>query len=169
MDVVLRRAGSTLVVVTPYDFGTGDPFAGSLGDFLRTRAERVSGGVITDVAWDFDPKPKVIRRDKTTDLDIYAPGDPSLPAYAALAGRLRDRIPATPPAAREAVGALRLVGASAHRLWLAAPSIEARDTLGKVPGARAALVTAIQAVQRHEVPLYRVIVDPSYRGKRVLI
>lgn len=37
LDVFLRRVGSTLVVATPYDFGTGDPFDGALGDRWRAR------------------------------------------------------------------------------------------------------------------------------------
>jgi hypothetical protein len=40
-------------------------------------------------------------------------------------------------------GRLRLVAVSRHRLWFAAPSSEAAGELGSVPGARAALVTAV--------------------------
>lgn len=69
----------------------------------------------------------------------------------------------------DVVGALRLVGVSKHRLWFAAPTLGARDALGSVVGARAALVTAVQAVQRHEVPLHRVVVDASYRAKGALL
>ena len=170
LDVELRRVGSTLSLRSPVDFGSGDPFDGPFGDFLRTRAAKVSGGVVDEVSWEFDPEQRPVRRAQSGDLDVYAPGDPLLGDYAGILGSLRSRIPAgTAVAAREAVGALRLIGASRHRLWFAAPTAEARDALGKVPGARAALVTAIQAVQKHEVPLYRVVVDGSYRAKGMLL
>lgn len=170
LEVGLRREASTLVLRTPYDFGSGDPFEGGFGEYLRARASEVSGGVVDQVAWEYDATGPTLRRAKTSDLDIYSPGDPLLKEYPEVAERLRRRIPAdASSAARAAVGALRLVGVSQHRLWFAVPTTAARDALGTTPGARAALVTAVQAVQKHELPLYRVVVDSSYRGKSALL
>ncbi|KQY62399.1 hypothetical protein [Nocardioides sp. Root140] len=64
---------------------------------------------------------------------------------------------------------LSRVAASRHRLRLAAPTDAARDALGRVPGAPGALVTAVQAFKKQEVPLHRVVVDSSYRGKGLLL
>lgn len=170
LDVQLRRIGSTLQIGTPYDFGAGDPFDNAFGKLLRSEAAEVSRGSISSVEWQYDPKRQVVRRTSSNDLDIYSPGDPTLDEYDEVAGALRKRIPdGTSPNAREVIGKLRLVGVSKHRLWFAASNAQARDALGKVPGARAALVTAIQDFQKHEKPLYRVVVDGSYRAKSMLL
>lgn len=163
-DVTLRRVGSRLELWTPYDFGAGTPLAGPFGDLLRTRVAELSKGTVTIVDWRFDPYPTPPRRAKTTDLDIYAPGDPMMIEYGGVLAALRYHLgDCTSERAREAVGRLRLVAVSRHRLWFAAPSHRELDALGAVPGARAALVKAVQAVQKDDRPLYRVVVDSTYR------
>lgn len=165
LNVTLRRVASTLVVGTPYDFGSGDPFGGEFGDFLRSRVAKASNGTVRALDWEYDPSRTPPRRPQTNDLDIYEPRDPPLGQYPDITERLRQRIPAaTPDAAREVLSRVRLVAVSEHRLWFATPSATARDALGTVPGARGALVSAIQSFQKHERPLYRVVVDASYRG-----
>lgn len=168
LDVEFLRVASTLRVRTPYDFGAGDPFSDSFGDQLRSRVSAVSSGVVTDLAWEFSGTRKSARRASTSDLDIYTPGDPLPSEYPEILANLRRHLPADlSDPARAALAQIRLVGASRYRLWFAAPSVEARDQLGKVPGARGALVTAIQAVTKHDVPLYRVVVDSSYRAEGI--
>lgn len=142
---------------------------GALGDLVRARpaaesrcSHRRGVGV--------RPEAQADALSQDTGPDIYSSGDPLLGDYPAILAKLRDRIPTTTsPRARDAVGALRLVGVSEHRIWFAAPSVKAREALGTVPGARGALVTAIQAVQKQQVPLYRVVIDPSYRRSRALL
>lgn len=169
-DVELRRVADVLWLRTPFDFGSGDPFAGDLGRLLRTRVEAVSRGAVRGVAWEFTPELTPVRRPASADLDVYSPGDPSLADHARVLAALRARIPAgADDAARAAVHGIRLVGVSRHRLWFAARSSAERDALARVPGARGLLVTAIQAVQKHELPLYRVVVDPSYRGRSTFV
>lgn len=169
-DCTLTRVGPDLIVRSPYDFGTGNPFDGPFGAWLRGRVAGMAGSGV-QVTWEYDDRPSpAVRRVKTQDLDVYAPGDPLTEDYPEILDDLRRRIPEdATPEARGAVGALRLVGASRHRLWFAAPTEQERDALGSVVGARAALVTAIQAVQEQEVPLYRVVVDASHRSKSLLL
>ncbi|KQY62391.1 hypothetical protein [Nocardioides sp. Root140] len=77
-DVHLRRVANTFVVVSPYDFGLGDPFAGDLGRTMRARVAEVSKQAVTSVHWMFDPDLKPMRRPQSSDLGILVPGDPSL-------------------------------------------------------------------------------------------
>ncbi|QIX27139.1 hypothetical protein ncot_11420 [Nocardioides sp. JQ2195] len=168
-DVQLSRVADTLVVSGAYDFGVGDPFDSELGERLRQRVVRLSGGTVTTVEWSFDPDLKPVRRPQSSDLDIFTPGDPALEELPTMLVRLRDRLPPLGAEARETLGRLRLVAASKHRLWFAAPSVAVRDSLARVPGARGALTTAVQRVQRHDLALYRVVVDGSHRAKGLLL
>jgi hypothetical protein len=83
---------------------------------------------------------------------------------------LRTAIPTdAAPAARAAVGALQLVGVSRHHSWFATRTSADRDALRTVPGARAALFRAVQTYQDVRRLLHHVLVDPSYRSKRILL
>lgn len=168
-DVHLRRVADTLLVLSPYDFGVGDPFATALGERLRSRVVALSGGAVAEVEWAFDPDVHPVRRPQSSDLDIFMPGDPGPEELPTMLARLRQRLPETTDEARGAVAALRLVAVSRHRMWFAAPTRAARDALGLVPGARGALTRAVQSVQKHELPLHRVVVDGSYRAKGLLV
>lgn len=161
-DVTVVREASTLVLCTPYDFGSGDPLAGDLGAYLAGRVRRLSGGTVRDVDWRYDPRlTKPVRRARSSDLDIHAPGDPGLTEYADVLASLRKKLPAdTGAAAREALGRLGLAGVSRHRLWFTAPDDAAERAVRTVSGAGYALNMAVRGVQKAE-PLYRVIVDPT--------
>jgi hypothetical protein len=162
-DVMVVREGSTLVLHTPYDFGAGDPLGGDLGTYLAGRVRRLSGGTVREVEWRFDPQVKPpVRRARSSDLDIHAPGDPGLDEYADVLARLRKQLPAdTSHAAREALGRLALAGVSRHRMWFAAVDEAEATAVRAVPGAGGALSTAVRGVQKAEPPLYRIVVDPT--------
>ncbi|MFC6287591.1 hypothetical protein ACFP3Q_14485 [Nocardioides sp. GCM10027113] len=147
---------------TPFDFGTRDPLAGGLGEFLERRVAELSGGTVREVSWEYDERVlRPVRRAKTTELDVHAPGDPGLEEYAEVARRLSAAIPDdTSDAAREVLHALVVAGVSRHRLWLAAPDDATEVAVRRTPGAGYALFAAVERVQRAQ-PLYRVVVDPT--------
>ena len=162
--VAVSRVASALVLHTPYDFGQGDPLASGLGELLARRVKRLSSGAVREVTWRFDPVAlKPVRRTRSSELDVHAPEDPGLEEYDDVLARLRARLPGdTGPEARAALGELVLAGVSRHRLWLAAPDEAAELAVRRTPGAAYALHAAVGAVQKAE-PLYRVVVDGSYR------
>lgn len=163
--VELERKGPNLTVVGP---GSGRAaIKGPLGDLLARRAREVTGGAITSVQWRASSRFTPARRDRTTDVDVFNVEDPLLETYPEILADVRSSIPTSAsPEACAAVGALRLVGASRHRLWFAAETLAARDALGTVPGARAALVVTVQNYQAAKRPLHHVLIDPSYRAKQ---
>lgn len=162
-EITVTRTASTLLLHTPYDFGVGDPLSGPLGRYLTRRTRQLSGGAVREVAWCFDESAATpVRRNRSTELDIHAPGDPGLDEYDAVLARLRKGIPAdTSDAARAVVHGLVLGGVSRHRLWLVAPDAETEKAVRTTPGAGYALHAAVRAVQKAE-PLFRVVVDPSW-------
>jgi hypothetical protein len=163
-DITVTRTAATLVLYTPYDFGSGDPLDGPLGQYLRTRVDELSGGAVRQVAWRFDPvaaRP-VVRRVRSSDLDIHAPGDPGTSQYGGVRERLRRSLPAgTGEAAREVLRRVGLAAVSRHRMWFAAPDAETEKAVRTTPGAAYALHAVVRSVQKKE-PLYRVVVDGSY-------
>jgi hypothetical protein len=158
----VQRVASTVTLYTPYDFGVGDPLDGALGSYLTRRIKQLSGGAVREVTWDFDEvAAKPVRRNKSTELDIHAAGDPALEEYDDVLVRVRKGIPAdTPQAARVVIGDLCLAGVSRHRMWFAAPDAESERAVRTTSGAAYALHAAVRHVQKAE-PLYRVVVDPS--------
>jgi hypothetical protein len=163
-EVAVQRVASTLVLLTPYDFGQGDPLAGDLGDYLARRVTRLSGGAVREVAWRYDEAAvRPVRRARSTELDVHAPGDPGLDEYDDVLRRLRKHLPDdTSEVARLALGQLGLAGVSRHRVWLAASDEAAERAVRTTAGAAYALHRAVRGVQKAE-PLYRVVVDPSLR------
>lgn len=162
-NVVVVREAATLVLYTPYDFGAGDPLGGDLGGYLTGRVRRLSGGTVCDVEWRFDERrAKPVRRARSSDLDIHAPGDLGPDKYAGVVARLRKLLPAdTGEAARAAIGRLALAGVSRHRMWFAAVDEADARAVRTVPGAGGALAKAVGGVQKAEPPLFRVVVDPT--------
>lgn len=162
-EVSVTRLGSTLELNTPYDFGEGDPLEGKLERYLTRRVRALSEGSVREVTWRYDERAaRPVRRPRSTNLDIHAPGDPGLEAYDEVVARLRRAIPAdTAEAALEVIHSLSLVGVSRHRLWFAAPDAAVERALRTTPGAAYALHAAVTRVQKAE-PLHRVVVDPSY-------
>ncbi|WP_182526468.1 hypothetical protein [Nocardioides dongkuii] len=164
----LALVGTVLTVVGPAR--CRDALAGPLGELLARRASEVTRAKVTDVRWRTGARPASVRPDRTSDTDVFGAQDPLLDAYPSILADLRAAVPANAaPAALAAVGALRLVGVSRHRLWFAARTSGDRDALGKVPGARAALFVAVQTYQGVKRPLHHVLVDPSYRAKGLLL
>lgn len=163
--IELERKGPNLIIVGPAS--QRDALRGPLGELLARRAREVTGGAITAIEWRTSSRFTPSRRDGTTDGDVFGVEDPLLDAYPHILEDLRSAIPANAsPAARAAVGALRLVGASRHRLWFATANSAERDALGTVSGARAALLLTVQNYQAAKRPLHHVLIDPSYRAKR---
>lgn len=162
-EVTVRRLASTLELFTPYDFGEGDPLDGKLGNYLTRRVRALSEGAVREVTWLYDERAaRPVRRPKSTDLDIHAPGDPGLEEYDEVLARLRQGIPAdTTGATLEVLHGLSLVGVSRHRIWFAARDAASERAIRTTPGAVGSLHAAIKRVQKGE-PLYRVVVDPSY-------
>lgn len=161
-EIVVRRLGAELQLWTPYDFGDGDPLDGGLGAYLGERVRELSAGTVRDVVWRYDERMlRPVRRARSTELDVHAPGDPGLEEYADVLGRLRKAIPAdTPDGARAVLGELRLAGVSRHRLWFAAPDDAAELAVRRTPGAASALSVAVRHVQKAE-PIHRVVVDAT--------
>lgn len=167
-DIDLERQGPKLVLVGAA--GRRDAIDGALGDLLLRRACEVSVGAITAIGWRSSSWFGPARRDRSSDDDVFGVHDPLLDTYPMILAEVRAAIPpGIGSEARAAVGALRLVGASQHRLWFAARTVAVRDALRSVPGARAALFKAVQIYQRAERPLHHVLVDPSYRAKGQLL
>ncbi|WP_166139847.1 hypothetical protein [Nocardioides ochotonae] len=166
--ITVEMNGPILTVVGPSTHR--DATKGPFGDSLARQAKAASRGAITTIRWRNSSRYVDVRREQTSDLDVFGFEDPLLDAYPAILADVQDGIPGeAPAAARAAVGALRLVGASRHRLWFAARTVAERDALGTVPGARATLFEAVQIYQGAKRPLHHVVVDPSYKAKRQLL
>ena len=164
----LARNKEHLVLIGPpsAQLAKDEPIA----DALRSAVKTVSMGAVSALQWRFSNRLVIPTRALTSDVDIFHADDPLLHTYADVVADLKAAIPSeTDSRARAVLGKLRLVAVSRHRLWLAAPNTGVRDAVGTTPGARAALVRAVQEVQSAKVPLYRVVVDPSYRGRAMLL
>jgi hypothetical protein len=166
--VTVELKGPTLIVVGPS--AHRDAVKGPFGDSLALRAKAVSDGAITRIEWRNSRRYTAAKREETSDRDVFGFHDPLLDTYSSILADVQEGIPGdAPPPARAAVGALRLVGASRHRLWFAARTTAERDALGTVRGARAALFVAVQTFQGTKRPLHHVLVDPTYKAKRQLL
>lgn len=163
-DITVVRMASTLTLYTPYDFGVGDPLDGPLGRYLTRRVSGLSDGAVRDVVWCFDPvtaKP-VTRRAKSSDLDIFAPGDPDRDEYDDVRARLGKALGAdSGETVRDVLRRIGLAAVSKHRMWFAAPDAETEKAVRTTSGAAYALHAAVQSVQKKD-PLFRVVVDGSY-------
>lgn len=161
-DIRLRRVADQLVVSGRLDFGLGDPFADELGDLVRDGLASLSHGTVKKVTWQRECSGTPMRRSQSSDLDVLDPGDPPASAYAVVAGHLRRAYPEDlSEEARETLHAVRLSAVSRHRLWFAVETRVAAAAIGLVPGARGALVGAVQRYQGHELPLYRIVIDKN--------
>jgi len=106
-------------------------------------------------------------RKKSTDRDIYEPGDPLLDEFRTLVGRLRAGIPShTAPAAFESLQRLEIAAFSRPRVWLRAPDQASVQAVGKAPGAAYAPYAAVQRLQKSD-PLYCVYADTLPPGADV--
>ena len=167
-DLDLILTGQTLTIVGPPS--GQDALHQPVAELLQSQAAKVTADAVTTLGWRSSRRLQLLRREKSTNLDVFHVDDPLLDQYAGVLDDLRAAIPdGIGPDARAALRGLRLVGASRHRLWFAAPNASARNALGTVPGARAALFTTVQRVQRAKRPLLHIVVDPSYRAKAVLL
>lgn len=160
-EVTLRRVGAELELLGPIDFGEGDPLEGPLGEAVRGRVASLSQRAVRSVVWWHAPEPKRALRKASSNLDVFTPGDPAPAELPRLAGRLGERLPGDlAEGARGVLSGLRLVGASAHRLWFASDLPDIRAEIGRTPGAAHALHAAVAAVQGHEQPLFVCVTDP---------
>ncbi|MCM3513819.1 hypothetical protein [Nocardioides sp. P86] len=167
-ELDLERMDSSLLVVGPRVHR--DVLRGPLGELLARRAREVTAGAITTVGWRTSSRFTAKRRHRTSDVDVFDVQDPLLDMYPSILGDLRTVIPVgTSPEVRCALGSLRMVGASRHRLWFAACTAADRDALRTVPGARAALFDTVVTYQGAKRPLHHQLVDPSYRAKHQLL
>lgn len=159
-QTALQRRGLTLDLITPIDFGQGDPFADGIGGALVARLEKATDGAIRLVAWRFaGPRPKPPRRAASSDLDVYHPGDPVGGVLADVAEQIgsRLRLGESPPAG-EVLGRLSVAAVSQHRVWFAAPDPGVKAAVAATPGAAFALRDAVRRWQGKE-PLYCIVVD----------
>src|SRR5690606_24911426 len=149
-DTALVRRALVLDLLTPYDFGEGDPFADGVGEELARRTAVGTGGAVTQMTWRFADRWKVPRRPATTALDVFHPGDPA-DGRAEAAEQLRRRLGKDLSAhARQVLESLTVGGVSTHRLWLVAPDEDVRRGVGRTPGAAFALRDAIRRQQRSD-------------------
>ena len=148
-DTLLRRVGLTLDVVSPINFGDGDPVIDTRGHIADLLSEATNGQVNrVRISFLGDVKYKPPRRAKTTDLDIFDPGDPDAAGRATFAAGIGDRVSRSlQPAARTVLSELRMSGASRHRVWLVAPDKEAANRVATTPGAAHALWDAVRRAQ----------------------
>jgi len=159
-QVRLERMANELRLHTPYDFGEGDPIDGAFGAAFRRRVEALSQGVITSVTWLPITESRRPMRKKSSNLDMYEPGDPPADELLELAHRLGQALPADlADPARALLREVKLVGASRHRLWFATDDDATRTAIGTTPGAAYALNAAVRPLQPGE-PLYDVVADP---------
>lgn len=159
-ETELAREGHRLVLMTPFDFGDGDPFDNRFGDYLRQTITAATNGAVRDVAWRYMAPRRRVRRASTSDLDIYRPGDPLSNEYEALSTDLWRHLPSdTTPQARDLLATISAVAFSRHRVWFSARSGDIERQVGKTPGAAYALHAVVRGFQKAD-PLYTVYSDP---------
>jgi hypothetical protein len=163
-DCTLVRLASELQVYMPYDFGLGSPVDQLLEQRLTARVADLSDGTVRRISWSFKGVAKLATRKRSTDLDIYEPGDPLWDNWGATATDLaREIVRQADKRALTALSAIRLAGVSRHRIWLALPNRETVQAIGTTPGAAASLKVAVAKVQgrKPEEALYATLADPS--------
>ena len=148
----------------PYDFGSGSPVSSSIEQQLATQVSELTAAAVRELSWSFLRDVKTTTRKRSSDLDVYEPGDPVIEEWGPLADRLaraieRDAALSALPALRT----LRLIAASRHRLWLGLPSAESVLDFRRTPGAAATLKIAVARVQgqKPEDGLYSLVADPD--------
>lgn len=148
-DTLLRRAGLTLDLVSPINFGDGDPVIDIRGHMADLLSEATNGHVNrVRISFLGDVKYKPLRRAKTTDLDIFDPGDPDAATQATFATEIGDRVSrALQSEARTTLSQLRVSGASRHRVWFVASTPDAASAVATAQGAAHALWDAVRRAQ----------------------
>src|SRR5580765_5636597 len=162
-DTLVRRVGLTLDLVSPLNFGDGDPLLGVRNHVSDLLAEATNGHVDrVRVSFLGDAKYKQPRRAKTTDLDIFDPGDPDHEAIQRLASEMRDRVlRGLQDEARRVLSDLHVSGASRHRVWLVASDPDTASKVATTAGAAHALWDTVRRTQRvSKDPLYAIHTDP---------
>jgi len=157
----LRRRGLTLEILSPYDFGEGDPFAGGVKEELARMISSSTDGRVTGVSWSYSgsgPAPQA--RVRAAERDIFHPGDPVDGEEVAASGIARRLNTAADSPAAKALTALRVAAISSHWIWLVAANEADRDAIGTTPGAGGQLFESIRKLQGRPKPLYSVYTDP---------
>jgi len=160
-DTLLRRVGLTLDVISPINFGDGDPMM-EIGEHFIDRLADATNGHVNRVRVSFLGHAKYTppRRAQTTDLDIFDPGDP-VATRGATASQVGERLSRTlEHEARASLTELRVSAASHHRIWLVAPTPEAARAVSTTPGAAHSLWDAVRRTQGvAKDPLYAIYSD----------
>lgn len=162
-NTILRRRGLILDLITPIDFGEGDPFHDGLRESIESRIADLTDGHVRMVSWrHLTLKDKPLRPQTSSSADVFHPGDPTdAAALLDTAHELTKRLQRVERRVAAALlGMLSVAGVSQHRLWLAAPNQLVKDKVGTVPYAGGSLFEAVRTTQRRERPLYDLIVDP---------
>lgn len=157
----LRRRGLILDVLSPYDFGEGDPFSGGVGDELARMISSSTDGRVERVRWSYagsEPAPQA--RAQAAEHDIFHPGDPVDGEEAAAAGIARWIHIADDSPAASALKAPRVAAISTHWIWLVVANEANRHAIGTTPGAGGQLFEAILKLQGRPKPLYSIYTDP---------
>ncbi len=160
-ETLLRRVGLTLDVVSPINFGDGDPMIDIREDFIARLADATNGHVNrVRVTFLGHAKYTPPRRAKTTDLDIFDPGDTAA-LTASFGSDIGGRISRNlGDEAAAVLSELRVAGVSRHRVWFVAPTPDAVSAVAKTPGAAHALWDAVRRTQGvAKDPLYCIYSD----------
>lgn len=161
----LVRHAATLRIHTPYDFGDGVPLELTQRVRMADHLADLSQGAVRNIEFRFDRKPRTTTRRRSSDLDIFEPGDALWPEHLDAAASLASAI--RRECATESLPvlmSLALAGVSRHRLWIAAFDEEARRAVGSTPGAAASLKIAVGRIQgrrRYDEALSVLLADPS--------
>lgn len=161
-DALLRRAGLTLDVISPINFGEGDPLIDIRGKTAELLCEATNGHVNrVRISFLEDVKYKPPRRAKTTDLDVFDPGDPDAATLATFATDIGDRVSRDlQHDARRVLSELRVSGASRYRVWFVASDKDVASAVATTPGAAHALWDAVRRAQGvSKDPLYAIHSD----------
>lgn len=161
-ESLLRRVGLTLDVVSPINFGDGDPLIDIRGRMADLLCEATNGHVNrVRISFLGDVKYKPPRRAKTTDLDVFDPGDPDAATKATFATEIGDRVSRDlQEDARTILSELRVSGASRHRIWFVASGKDVASAVATTPGAAHALWDAVRRAQGvSKDPLYAIHSD----------
>ena len=87
-DCTLVRRASEIQVHMPYDFGLGSPVESVTAQRLTNRVAELSAGTVRQITWHFNDHPKRTTRKRSSNLDLYEPGDPLWDEWADLAAHL---------------------------------------------------------------------------------
>lgn len=160
-STALRRLGLALEILSPINFGMGDPLEDVRPEFLERLTDATDGHVNrARVCFIEDSKYRSPRRATTTERDIFDPGDPGADAAAASAAALRKRLTRrSTPEVRDVLSKLRVSGVSQHRLWLVGADDSIRRAIGSMPGCAFALRESVRLTQSAREPLFTIHAD----------